>query len=147
MKPYLLIACFVMMLAYNASAQTDSSITNTHSITSKKNPANKPPPRASFAPGLVTISLKDINSHLGEYIQVSDIVYGYRVLDTLEVMAFGAAYPNQALTVVLQGKAFEALKASNVIGKTIVVTGIITVNKENKDPQMIVSDLHLIRVY
>lgn len=147
MKHLFLLFCFITLLAYKVSAQTESSVTNAQNSIVKKNTTNNPPPKASNVTGLATIPLKDIHSNLGKFVQVCDVVYGYRVLDTLEVLAFGAAYPNQALTVVLYGKAFDALKASNVVGKRIVVTGIITADKEGKDPQMIVSDSSLIHIY
>lgn len=147
MKYLILLTGFAGLLACKASAQTDSSVTNSQNASAKKNTTNNLPPSASNVTGLVTIPLKDIYSNVGKFVQVSDVVYGYRVLDTLEVMAFGAAYPNQALTVILYGKAFDALKTSTVVGKTVVVTGYITVNKENKDPQMIVSDPNLIHIY
>jgi hypothetical protein len=119
---------------------------NAQNSTSKKDTTNNPP-KASFVVGLPLIALKDIYSNVGKYVQVKDVVHGYRVLDTLEVLAFGAAYPNQALTIIIRGKAFQALKTSAVLGKSVVVTGTITVNKENKDPQMSVSNPSLIHVY
>ena len=119
---------------------------NAQNSTTKKDTTNNPP-KASFVTGLPLIALKDIYANVGKYVQVRDVVYGYRVLDTMEVLTFGAAYPNQALTVILYGKAFEASKMSTVMGKTILVTGIITVNKENKDPQISVTNPALIHIY
>lgn len=147
MKRLILIFSFLSTLAYKASAQTDTS-TNSHILSSKQNSDNTPPPKVSHPIGLIeSIPLKDINKHIKQFVQIKDVVYGYRVLDTLELMALGAAYPNEALTVVLCGKAFRELKASNVTGKAIVVSGYISVDKEGKDPEIFVEDPKLIHIY
>jgi hypothetical protein len=146
MKRLILISSFVSLLAYKASAQTDT-VPKSH-VTSSNQNSDTSPPKVSHLVGLIEpIPLKEINKHIRQFIQIKDVVYGYRVLDTLEVMALGAAYPNEALTVVVYGKAFKALKASNVAGKAIVVSGYITVNQEGKDPEIFVQDPNLIHVY
>ena len=92
------------------------------------------------------IDLKDVASYSGKYVKIINVVSAHRVLDTLEVLAMGGVYPNQALTIILRGKALNAFKANDIDGKTIWIYGVVWDNKENKDPQMFIDDVNMISI-
>src|ERR1019366_3066789 len=92
------------------------------------------------------IDLKDVALYNGKYVKIIAIVSAHRVLDTLEALAMGGTYPNQALTVVLCGKPLNAFKTNDIDGKTIWIYGVIWADKENKDPQMFIRDPNLISI-
>jgi hypothetical protein len=73
-------------------------------------------------------------------------VSAHRVLDTLEAIAMGGIYPNQALTVILYGKALNAFKTNDIDGKTIWICGVIWPDKENKDRQLFINDPGMISI-
>ena len=141
MKPYLLLTCLVVLLAYKASAQT-----KTQDTVPAKNRLPSPP-KVSYlavsAPPLIL--LKDINANIGKRVMIKDIVFAHHVADTVEVIALGGKYPHDLLTVVLYGKAFQTLKNTDVDGKTIVITG--TPEFYKGDNQMYIGDPNYIHVY
>jgi hypothetical protein len=83
-----------------------------------------------------TIELKDVASHINEYVKTSGLVYGYKPLEGLTLVNLGAAYPNQLMTVVLKGAAQKLIPALD--GKTITVTGKLVLYKEK--PEIVVTD-------
>lgn len=104
-----------------------------------KSQANPPPTVAWLEVAKPTlITLKDINANIGKYVKIVDVVYRHRVLDSVEAIALGGVYPNVILTVILYGKAFDKLKAIDIDGKTISVSGTIVVS--NGDNQLYLSD-------
>lgn len=76
---------------------------------------------------------------------IKDIVYAHRIADTVELIALGGKYPNNLLTVILYGKAFQVLKGTDIDGKTIVITGTPELYKG--DNQMYIGNPGDIHVY
>jgi len=88
------------------------------------------------------VEIRDIASHVGDYVIVSAKVYGYKTLDNMTLVNLGAAYPDQALTVVLRGEAKEAYKGLD--GQMVSVTGKVAIFKDK--PEIVVTDPKLIGV-
>lgn len=130
-----LICCYQVTSAQNSNTKTDTPTS---------------PPRVAHLEIIVDpvplITLKDVPLYNGKYVRIIDVVSAHRMLDTLEVLAMGGIYPNQALTIVLHGKALNAFKAIDINGKPIWIYGIIRADKENKDPQLFISDPHFISI-
>jgi hypothetical protein len=99
------------------------------------------PPSAAPAEGaVVKIDAKDAQAHLGEHVEVSGKVYGFKALEGLTLVNLGAEYPNQLLTVVLRGEA--ANLASAIDGKVIRVTGKVEMYKGK--PEIVVRDPRMV---
>jgi DNA/RNA endonuclease YhcR with UshA esterase domain len=88
----------------------------------------------------VKIDVKDAAAHVGENVEVTAKVYGYKALDGLTLVNLGAAYPDQVMTVVLRGAA--AGIAGEIDGKVIRVTGKVEMYKGK--PEIVVRDAKMI---
>jgi len=88
----------------------------------------------------VKIDVKVAGAHVGENVEVTAKVYGYKALDGLTLVNLGAAYPDQLMTVVLRGEA--AGIAGEIDGKVIRVTGKIEMYKGK--PEIVVRDAKMI---
>lgn len=89
---------------------------------------------------LAKIDAKDAAAHVGENVEVTAKVYGYKALEGLTLVNLGAAYPDQVMTVVLRGAA--AGIAGEIDGKTIRVTGKVEMYKGK--PEIVVKDAKMI---
>ena len=102
------------------------------------------PPKAALEQGAaVKIEIADAQAHVGENVEVSAKVFGYKAFDGLTLVNLGAAHPNELLTVVLRGAA--TAMAADIDGKTIRVTGKVEMYKGKpeivvRDPGMIVKE-------
>jgi hypothetical protein len=84
----------------------------------------------------IAIVGSDASHHIGDYVLVTDKVYGVKDMGSLVLVNVGGAYPDQPLTVVLRGAA-KGL-AGELDGKTIHVTGKVELYKGR--PEIVVTD-------
>jgi len=84
----------------------------------------------------VKIVGSEASHHIGDYVIVTDKVYGVKDMGSLVLVNVGRAYPDQLLTVVLRGSAKSL--ASELDGKTIHVTGKVELYKGK--PEIVVTD-------
>jgi hypothetical protein len=82
----------------------------------------------------------DAIHHIGDYVIVTDKVYGIKDLGSLVLVNVGGAYPDQPLTVVLRGNAKRV--AGELDGKTIHATGKVELYKGK--PEIVVTDPALV---
>lgn len=68
-----------------------------------------------------SILISDIKNHIGEVVTVSTKMYGFKALENMTLLNMGADYPNQLLTVVLEGKLKNEYK--NLGSKKLTITG------------------------
>lgn len=127
LKRYIIIWAFLLSVwSYQARAQSTSPT------------SGEMPPKLSHLP--VThppvIELKDIASDTGKYIELREAVYnhtkapyGPKLADTVELLALGAAYPNEKLTILVMDKAFQAFKSIPIDGQIVKVDGYIVLYK------------------
>ncbi|HVU95986.1 MAG TPA: S1/P1 nuclease [Puia sp.] len=99
-------------------------------------PSSAPAVPAPLEGPAVKIDVADAQAHVGKNVVVTAKVFGYKALEGLTLVNLGAAYPNQALTVVLRGEATSL--AGAIDGKTIQVTGKVEMYKGK--PEIIVRD-------
>jgi hypothetical protein len=125
-----------------------SYFANAQNKTIKVDTASSPPKASYIVAGnpVPSINLKEIPLYNGKYVSLTGTVYEHRLLDTLEVLALGGTYPNQALTVIIHGKALNTFKTIDIDGKTVWVSGIIRANGENKDAEMFINNSYLISI-
>ncbi|WP_184544133.1 hypothetical protein [Mucilaginibacter sp. FT3.2] len=129
----------ILFFSYQASHAQDS--------VTKADVSASPPKVSHIVENPVPlIKLKDVALYSGKYVRIIDVVYAHKMVDTLELLAVGGIYPNQALTIIVYGKALAALKADDVDGKTIMVGGIVVADKENKDPEIYINNPQLINI-
>ena len=88
------------------------------------------------------ISINDINNHIGEQVNVCSKMYGFKSLENMTLVNFGAAYPNQLLTVVLRGAALEDYK--NFGSKNICVA--VKIIEYRGKPEIIVTEHNQIKI-
>jgi len=88
----------------------------------------------------IKIVAGDAIHHIGDYVLVTDKVYGVKDLGSLVLVNVGGAYPDQPLTVVLRGDAKSLAGALD--GKTIHATGKIELYKGK--PEIVVNDPALV---
>jgi micrococcal nuclease len=91
-----------------------------------------------------TVSLDEVNNHIGDSITVCGKVYSTRYLVSAKgsptFLNLGAAYPNQKLTVVIWSKVrnqFESLPEEMFDQKDVCVTGKIETYKGK--PQIVIN--------
>lgn len=82
----------------------------------------------------------DAIHHIGDYVIVTDKVFGVKDMGSLVLVNVGGAYPDQPLTVVLRGDARNL--AGSLDGKTIHATGKIELYKGK--PEIVVNDPALV---
>lgn len=82
----------------------------------------------------------DAIHHIGDYVIVTDKVYGVKDMGSLVLVNVGGPYPDQPLTVVLRGNAKRL--AGELDGKTIHATGKIELYKGK--PEIVVTDAALV---
>jgi len=82
----------------------------------------------------------DAIHHIGDYVIVTDKVYGVKDMGSLVLVNVGGAYPDQPLTVVLRGSAKSV--AAELDGKTIHATGKVELYKGK--PEIVVTDPALV---
>jgi len=82
----------------------------------------------------------DAIHHIGDYVIVTDKVYGVKDMGSLVLVNVGGAYPDQPLTVVLRGSAKSL--AGELDGKTIHATGKVELYKGK--PEIVVTDPALV---
>jgi hypothetical protein len=82
----------------------------------------------------------DAIHHIGDYVVVTDKVYGVKDMGSLVLVNVGGAYPDQPLTVVLRGSAKSL--AGELDGKTIHATGKVELYKGK--PEIVVTDAALV---
>jgi hypothetical protein len=148
MKPYLLIVCFVVLVACRALAQT--GINQHQKITHVVLTA--PPNAHHFGEGYRAISLKDVEKESTDTIKVYEKISNYKIIDSTAMIYVGGLNPNQKLTVVLKGEAkqyFDAMleiefKGKDISGMSVMGIGKIT-RFENK-PQIVVTNPNLFTV-
>lgn len=90
----------------------------------------------------VKIAAGDAAHHIGDYVIVTDKVYGVKDMGSLVLVNVGGAYPNQRLTVVLRGSAKNL--AGELDGKMIHVTGKVDLYKGK--PEIVVSDPAMVKL-
>lgn len=88
----------------------------------------------------IKIVASDAIHHLGDYVIVTDKVYGVKDMGSLVLVNVGGAYPDQPLTVVLRGSAKSL--AGELEGKTIHATGKVELYKGK--PEIVVTDAALL---
>ena len=98
--------------------------------------SNEPPPKLSHLPHPPIIELKDLALDTGKYVELREVVYahtkapyGPKLSDTIELLAFGAAYPNEKLTILVMDKAFQVFKSIPIDGQIVKVDGYIVLYK------------------
>ncbi|HEV2478570.1 MAG TPA: S1/P1 nuclease [Puia sp.] len=88
----------------------------------------------------VKIAAGDAIHHIGDYVIVTDKVYGVKDMGSLVLVNVGGAYPDQPLTVVLRGSAKSL--GGELDGKTIHATGKVELYKGK--PEIVVTDPALV---
>jgi len=96
----------------------------------------------SGAAAPLVIEIGTAAQHINGYITTCAKVYGYKTLDNMTLVNLGAAYPDQLLTLVLQGDAKEAYKGLD--GQQVCVTGSLVLYKDK--PEMIITDPKMIGI-
>ena len=101
---------------------------------------------AAVSNGQVAIKLEEVNKHVGDSVKVCGKVYGVKYLQLAKnsptFLNIGAAYPNQALTLVIwedTRKKFEKSPEELFADKNICVTGRVELFKEK--PQIVVTSV------
>jgi DNA/RNA endonuclease YhcR with UshA esterase domain len=93
--------------------------------------------------GQIKITAKDAASHIGEIVIVCDKVFSTKLItgSNMTVLNLGGYYPNQLLTVMIEGKdrrKFKDAPEEAFKGRTVCVTGKIIEYKGK--PEIVVSD-------
>lgn len=71
-----------------------------------------PPPDAHhWGDSVSAVTLDDVSKRIGDTVKVNGKVYGSKEVGGMILINLGAEYPNQKLTVVLKGMAFQYLNA------------------------------------
>ncbi len=115
---YIMTLCFVVLLACGASAQTT----------------------------LVALSKSsDAVNYVGKEVSITDVVAGFKATnDGKKLLDIGAKYPNQSLTVVIEGKDVT-LNPADLVGKKVYVKGTVTMYKDK--PEIVVTDPRCIYLF
>ena len=116
---YMLTLCFVALLACGASAQTATLTALAKS--------------------------SDAVNYVGKEVSITDVVAGFKATsDGKKLLDIRAKYPNQLLTVVIEGTAVT-LNPADLVGKKVYVKGTITMFKEK--PEIVVTDPRCIYLF
>jgi hypothetical protein len=114
---HLLTLCFVVLLACGASAQTLTALSKS----------------------------SDAVNYVGKEVSITDVVGGFKATsDGKKLLDIGGKYPNQALTVVLEGKDIT-LNPADLVGKKVYVKGTVTLFKDK--PEIVVTDPRCIYLF
>lgn len=97
-------------------------------------PIQKKPLNRQF-PGADLTQLPNL---IGKQVSVKGKVYGFKALANMTLIDFGAAHPNQLLTVVLKGDARDSYAPVLLKGKIISVSGIV--QDYYGKPQIVLTD-------
>jgi len=99
-------------------------------VSAVKDKRNYPPPVVLAGTGVPGVELNEVAKHIGEHINVTGTVEGYKEIGDTLLIYMGGAYPNNTLTVVFKGdgkEIGEMVKAEgtsiNVIGTLIYING------------------------
>lgn len=115
----MLTLCFVALLACGARAQTAT-------LTALDKSA-------------------DAANYVGKEVSITDVVAGFKATnDGKKLLDIGAKYPNQALTVVLDGKDIT-LNPADLVGKKVYVKGTVVLYHDK--PEIVVTDPRCIYLY